>query len=206
MPDHYVVIDGLALPARLSGHPALDFCNTLAGWNAAGAKDYLTGYESLVLWAEFVGLLPGDHVTWLRDEAAHRADAAERVVGQARKARGRMYEVLLGREDGATFDGFAADFEAAAGALGLSRRPDQTVDWEIRREAGLAAPLHAVVCSASRLLTSSERARVTACPGTGCGWLFLNRSGRRRWCTMATCGNRAKVRAFAARQRSDESA
>jgi predicted RNA-binding Zn ribbon-like protein len=38
---------------------------------------------------------------------------------------------------------------------------------------------------------------VRTCPS--CGWLFLDARGRRRWCSMATCGNRAKVRAHAAR-------
>ena len=34
-----------------------------------------------------------------------------------------------------------------------------------------------------------------------CGWLFLDtsRSGRRRWCSMQSCGNRAKARRFYAR-------
>ncbi|MGW5195753.1 CGNR zinc finger domain-containing protein, partial [Kribbella sp. NPDC004138] len=42
-----------------------------------------------------------------------------------------------------------------------------------------------------------DRAHVRTCPS--CGWLFLDPRGRRRWCSMATCGNRAKVRAHAAR-------
>jgi predicted RNA-binding Zn ribbon-like protein len=36
--------------------------------------------------------------------------------------------------------------------------------------------------------------RVSRCPGRGCGWLFLNTSGRRRWCSMSTCGSRDKMR------------
>ncbi|MFE6504874.1 CGNR zinc finger domain-containing protein [Kitasatospora sp. NPDC057738] len=27
-------------------------------------------------------------------------------------------------------------------------------------------------------------------PSTGCGWLFPDASGRRRWCSLATCGTR----------------
>ncbi|HET7305552.1 MAG TPA: CGNR zinc finger domain-containing protein [Segeticoccus sp.] len=40
-----------------------------------------------------------------------------------------------------------------------------------------------------------------ACPGDDCGWLFLNPGGRRRWCSMSPCGNRAKVAAHARRHR-----
>ena len=38
--------------------------------------------------------------------------------------------------------------------------------------------------------------RVGECPS--CGWLFLDtsRNGRRRWCSMATCGSRDKARRY----------
>jgi predicted RNA-binding Zn ribbon-like protein len=62
-------------------------------------------------------------------------------------------------------------------------------------------PLHAVALAAADLLARPERASVHACPGSGCGWLFLDPRGRRVWCSMAACGNRAKVRAHAARHR-----
>jgi predicted RNA-binding Zn ribbon-like protein len=42
---------------------------------------------------------------------------------------------------------------------------------------------------------------VRQCPGRNCGWLFLDVSGRRHWCSMATCGSRAKMRRLYARQR-----
>jgi predicted RNA-binding Zn ribbon-like protein len=58
-----------------------------------------------------------------------------------------------------------------------------------------------VALAAAQLLTSPEAATVSACPGRDCGWLFLDRRGRRRWCSMDSCGNRAKVAAHARRQR-----
>ena len=42
--------------------------------------------------------------------------------------------------------------------------------------------------------------RVSLCPGRDCGWLFLNASGRRRWCSMSTCGSREKMRRLYRRQ------
>ncbi|HEY3727285.1 MAG TPA: CGNR zinc finger domain-containing protein [Solirubrobacteraceae bacterium] len=43
--------------------------------------------------------------------------------------------------------------------------------------------------------------RVKACPGDGCQWAFYDHSRNRsaRWCEMAVCGNRTKVRAYRAR-------
>ena len=61
----------------------------------------------------------------------------------------------------------------------------------------------AVTVSAIDLLRSPENlARVRICPGDNCGWLFLDTSGRRRWCAMEVCGSRAKMRRLYARRRS----
>ncbi|MGC5615451.1 CGNR zinc finger domain-containing protein [Georgenia sp. Z1491] len=48
--------------------------------------------------------------------------------------------------------------------------------------------------------------RLRNCDGHGCPMVFLDlsRGGRRTWCSMARCGNRAKVRAFRDRQAMQE--
>jgi len=56
----------------------------------------------------------------------------------------------------------------------------------------LERPVLALAWSAAELLTDDVRARVRVCPGTGYGWLFLDTSGRRRWCDLQWCGNRAR--------------
>jgi len=60
----------------------------------------------------------------------------------------------------------------------------------------------AVAADAMQLLADPERlGRVRRCPGRRCGWLFLDRSGRRKWCSMAGCGSREKMRRLYERQR-----
>ena len=113
--------------------------------------------------------------------------------------RSRTYDVLLGRADADTFAAFDEDVRRAAGSLRLV--PGPPVHREVTVAAGLMTPVHAAAWAASELLVSPAHARVRACPGGGCGWLFLDRTGRRRWCTMATCGNRSKAKRFAARHR-----
>jgi predicted RNA-binding Zn ribbon-like protein len=63
--------------------------------------------------------------------------------------------------------------------------------------AGLMIP---VVDSAADALINDELPRVRRCSDPRCPRVFLDgtKNGRRRWCDMATCGNRAK----AARHRS----
>ena len=54
-------------------------------------------------------------------------------------------------------------------------------------------------------LTSGRPERIRACASDTCRWVFYDdsRSGRRRWCEMASCGNRAKARRHRARVRAD---
>src|SRR5918995_368438 len=71
--------------------------------------------------------------------------------------------------------------------------------WEtVAERADL--PVLAVAREAAEFLLS-DHAPVRACPGRQCGWLFLDPRRRRRWCSMATCGNRAKQRRFGQRAR-----
>jgi predicted RNA-binding Zn ribbon-like protein len=55
--------------------------------------------------------------------------------------------------------------------------------------------------SAIALALSPRFAKIKVCPA--CGWLFLDRtrSGNKRWCITALCGNRNKSRRYYARKR-----
>jgi predicted RNA-binding Zn ribbon-like protein len=62
----------------------------------------------------------------------------------------------------------------------------------------------AVAADAVALLADPARiARLHRCPGRDCGWVFLDMSGRRRWCSMQTCGSREKMRRMYERKRAE---
>ena len=54
-------------------------------------------------------------------------------------------------------------------------------------------------------IAEGETDRFRICANDGCRWVFedTSRGGRRRWCDMTTCGNRAKVRRYRSRRRTD---
>jgi predicted RNA-binding Zn ribbon-like protein len=88
----------------------------------------------------------------------------------------------------------------------LLRRGDGwALDWP--EDDDLEGPIRPAVKSAAELLSDpAALARVHRCAGAEaeeCSWLFLDetRSGTRRWCSMADCGNRAKARRHYARRR-----
>ena len=77
--------------------------------------------------------------------------------------------------------------------------------WRIEfvaREEGLEWLLAAIARSAAELLTQGGASRLRECANPACSLLFYDdsRTRKRRWCTMALCGNRSKVAAFAKRR------
>lgn len=83
---------------------------------------------------------------------------------------------------------------------GVGAALQETVDAEL--PGGALAP---VAEAAARLLAEGDRTRLRRCDADGCGlWFYdVSRNGRRRWCSMARCGNRAKVAAHYRRSRGD---
>jgi predicted RNA-binding Zn ribbon-like protein len=62
-----------------------------------------------------------------------------------------------------------------------------------------------VAGSLAHYLAEHDERRLRICADDTCGWLFIDQSpaGRRKWCDMRTCGNRAKVAAHRARAREE---
>ncbi|BBA97715.1 hypothetical protein RVR_3595 [Actinacidiphila reveromycinica] len=65
--------------------------------------------------------------------------------------------------------------------------------------AALTAEVAAVIAASAAAGTWQ---RVKACAADNCRWVYYDRSpaGRGRWCSMAVCGSRAKMRAYRGRR------
>jgi predicted RNA-binding Zn ribbon-like protein len=194
------VVDSLVIPARVAGDPALELCNTRAGWGEPVPKEYLVSYDHVLVWSREVGLIDADLVETLRRDAQEAPGQAARVLRQVTAFREVLYVYLTGNEDPQVWDAVVSRVESATKALTLARS-SEGVQWAINPAVGLRYPLLAIAAAVGDLITSGEIRDVSACPGRGCGWLFTNPTGRRRWCSMAICGNRAKARRHAERHR-----
>jgi predicted RNA-binding Zn ribbon-like protein len=196
---HWVEVRGLVLPRPVGGHPALDFVNTLAGWGEPAPSDFLRSYDHLAVFAEQTGLLDPHSVAALRRRAATRPRDADEVLSGARELRSRLRAVLLDPADRRAVTALSRLLQPALAQLHLRPGPQPT--WDVG--GGLDRPLSAIAWSGAQAVTGADLATVHACPGHECGWLFLDPRGRRRWCSMRSCGNRAKVAAHAERQRAE---
>ncbi|NUR88680.1 MAG: hypothetical protein HOY71_31720, partial [Nonomuraea sp.] len=88
------------------------------------------------------------------------------------------------------------------GAPGVEVRRDGGPGVELRRDGEAGVRLLAELAEAAiDLLASPDASKVRACEGPGCSLLFLPAHPRRRWCSPAVCGNRARVARYYQRHR-----
>lgn len=184
--------------------PCVEFTHT-RGWEERDrSDDDLESYGDLVAWSVDAGILDPGTARRLKAEADGAPDDAAQVVVRARALRTALYEVLtsVARDDAPPSGALARlnDALAAAGRhLGLAGQGrDFRLDFAPDARERLEFPLLAIARSAAELLTSSEVDRLKLCDAHDCGWLFIDasRNRSRRWCEMAECGNRAKVRRY----------
>ena len=190
-PPYAVRVGDYLLPKPLSGHPALELCNTLAGWDDPPERrnEWLTGYDHFAVWAEYTELVE-----------RRQSGSDDALLTEVRALRSAAYR-LFRHGDATAFEVVAAYANEANAHRRLTRADDGSARFRLPAGDDRRLPLLAAALAVADLLDRPERATVRACPGDGCGWLFLDPRGRRVWCSMSTCGNRAKMRAHAARRR-----
>lgn len=174
----------------IAGNLALDFVNTV-GNRLGSPRDYFSDVVEFRRWVRLSG-------SW-GNQAPPRIRRPQ--LGLVRQVRERLY---------ALFRPLAVGYGLSHRALGelntgLSRVGGkrqlccnkESVDWAWKTsQDDPDRILGPILLSAADLLLNPSRSQIRQCEGESCGWLFLDRSkaGRRRWCSMADCGNRAKVR------------
>ncbi len=184
----------------VGGCLSLDFANTVDNRiEPAKYKDSLGSYADLVSWGLFAGVVSSDVADRLNDLASTDPRAVASAFNQALRLREAVYRAFAALSE--TQPPNDEDIEEICSAFAgagrcLSLVPTDAgveVHWRIDPDdaLGVIAP---IAYSANGLLLGDELADLKQCQG--CGWLFLDTSknGRRRWCDMKTCGNRAKAR------------
>jgi predicted RNA-binding Zn ribbon-like protein len=172
----------------LANRLSLHFANTVdytADGEPIPETDALTEPDALDRWGRRLGI-----------------GAGHGDVEEARAFRAALYALLGAVADGETASPealHAVYAEAVAAGRFVARDGAFALEWRADEPRRV---LYAVAADAVALLADAELvARLHRCPGRNCGWLFLDTSGRRRWCSMSTCGSRVKMRRLYARRR-----
>jgi predicted RNA-binding Zn ribbon-like protein len=174
----------------IGGHPVLDLTNTVFDRKHPAAEGELLKTPSdVVTWCASVGLF--------EDVPPIKRIATRGLVKTLQDVREDAWAVFnaVARGEATPPEPFGALLErAGAGLRGGHVQPigapqdGFTADWTAPGAVAAVLALLAV-----EALITLPRNRIRACGR--CGWLFLDssRGGRRRWCSMSTCGNREKA-------------
>jgi len=184
------VRDGFAFYA---GHLALDLPATLRGRLREAPKDLLAAPHDLARWLHAAGMSTNLPPVSAQDLAFARALresayalALDRIAGTSEAVRARRTLNRLAAERGA--------------------QPELDPRGVLRWSGTVEELLATLAADAVRLFGSAQATRIRQCEAETCARLFLDssRSGERRWCSMSSCGNKAKVAEFRRRQRAQK--
>ena len=188
----------------IGGEVCLDLANTVDPRFGEPRDDYLASYRELVAWAAHARILSASEAERLVALGDRHPTQAERVRSRAVSLREAVY-ALFAPGSGRTEDGLAVlNEELRAAAAHAVLVPAADAYARVYRSGdGLDPMLWPCAQSAAELLLApARRARTGECDGEDCGWLYVDTSkaGRRRWCSMRSCGNRAKAQRYRARR------
>lgn len=182
----------------------LDFVNTDGGSHSA---DSVGDFDGLVAWLETAIALDTERALMMRRRAVQQPSGATAALVDARRVRGALRSLA---ERGAVIPQVRLDtlgeINRVLGRSAGTRRVEIRGDGTFARSfvpvgdafAGLMIP---IVESAADALILGELARVRRCADPRCARVFYDgtKNAARRWCDMATCGNRAKAARHRAR-------
>jgi predicted RNA-binding Zn ribbon-like protein len=192
------------------GHQAsladgLDFVNTLE-YSKGLPHEHFTDASVAVKWFQQHALLHSDAAAALSSEVTSD-EAAERLLQRIQKTRGALRELL----DAAVEKRPPAD--AALREVNRALRAPYVyelvpsadgVSLDHRHEGDpVSGALGRLAEAIARELTRDDKERLRVCANDECRWVFRDNSpaGRRKWCDMSSCGNRAKAARHRERQK-----
>lgn len=179
----------------LGGHPVLDLLHTVTRINEKSVDSLKNGNDVLEWidragWPLTKGSTPSLPPRLLKTARALREEI--RALIEKRKAGKRMNLETLN-----TF------LRGAESHLQLEPGSDRALTvaryWKEGTAEQVLGPLAE---AAAELLAEGDFTLIRRCESKKCTLWFYDRTRghRRRWCSMATCGNRSKVKAFRGRQ------
>ena len=185
---------------------ALDFIDTLEYVGVTGEpSEHLNQPTDAVEWFRNHGLLhagpPDPAVEQLLADGPEAARALDHIV-QVRAALREVVDATY-EDRSPSSDAIALVNQAlrAHQHLRLVPDPDGCSLDHIHEGDPLDDVLARIADRIVRQVTGDQAERIRVCANDKCRWVFFDssRTGRRRWCDMATCGNRAKAARHRAR-------
>ncbi|CAG9171667.1 CGNR zinc finger domain-containing protein [Cupriavidus pampae] len=188
-------------PRLLADHPALDLLNTLERAFDAPVDRWQTD-DDVWRWLERVALLPNGELP---------AERPKGMLAAATSLRESLRQAVSLRKAGGTVDVTLLNEYLAADACRTSLAPADDGKIRLARVYPTDTPMQCLVpltLAAAELLAHGDFSLIRKCESETCSMWFYDRTRahRRRWCSMALCGNRHKVAAYRRREASASAA
>ncbi len=189
----------------IGGRSAVDFANTVHAIHGSGIT--LDDWSGLVAFLEQVGIISARRTGELLHMEQADPQAADLLLRKALSLRSALRQAFEAVARGERIE--RSLIEPVNDLLRVTEGHDELVAenhvWQLRFIAREERPewlLAAIARSAAEIFAEGSAAPLRKCANAKCPLFFYDtsRTGRRRWCSMAACGNRSKVAAFAHRQ------
>lgn len=190
-------------PVFIAGRLWLDFVNTDDA-RLGQRVDLLSTFSAFVEWLVAAQVIDPDRASVLRRRAVEQPSGAAAALVEAQRIRALLRQLADQGRDARGALTRAHVVEELNRVLGRSvgtRRVDRTPDGGYARSfvpvgdafGGLVIP---IVESAVDSLVRGELGKLRGCSDRRCPRYFADdtKNGKRRWCEMKTCGNRAKAK------------
>jgi len=186
------------LHAGVGGHVVLNFVNTCGGGTKDRDVERLVGWRDALDWATTNGLIyPTDRrlIEEALPRSGHRPSDLLREITELRANLHAVFSAIAAGRVPLEVDRLQLEHHIVEAmkhsSLNVIGRP---ACWTVCPEkSGCALMKDRLAIAANELLSQPILSNLRECGA--CSWLFLDlsRSRSRRWCSMATCGNRAKA-------------
>jgi predicted RNA-binding Zn ribbon-like protein len=183
----------------VGGNTVLDFLNTAGGDTKARDFERLESYSDVLGWALAADVINGKERKALAGIAEEIPDSATQCLHDLRVQRESLYRFITAFIDEKPIpesdrQRIERSFRMAFTHAQLVPSDVQPLKWLVGLEdTRLLLVQHRLALAGSTLVTDPVGSSIRQCER--CSWLFLDFSAtkRRRWCSMAVCGNRAKA-------------
>ena len=189
---------------KIGGDLAIDLANTSAPEEAGAGR--LESWRDLVDFLELRDAVTREEGSALRALGEREAHACAAAFDRALELRGTVRAILeaLAARHPLQAGWVTVVNQALGWGTGASRLVRQGRGWRLAFASTLTEPLRAlapIARSAADLIAQGRGALVRKCANPRCVLYFrdTSRTRRRRWCSMAVCGNRMKVAAHTRR-------
>ncbi len=173
----------------IAGDVALDFANTVFRRTPELGADLFNEPAALITWLRHEELIPA------RPSDRQPFGDPEGALVEARELREQLWMIFDAQSQGLDLPAEPLARLFTTVRAGIGRDVSVGADGSATPLTGRGA-FAVLALRAIRLVLSPSARPARTCDR--CGWFFLDtsRGRRRRWCSMKTCGNQAKVARF----------